>query len=82
MLTRYMSYVNIDETDINWADAAEVTAYSEDVISAKFPLSYIDEYTMYVIMSIAIAPLVPRIATAAAGATRPAPCWEALSGSG
>ena len=37
---------------------------------------------MYVTISIAIAPDLPRRATAAAGATRPAPCWDALRGRG
>lgn len=41
-----------------------------------------DVTAMYVIISIAIAPERPRSATAAAGATRPAPCWSALRGSG
>lgn len=41
-----------------------------------------DVTAMYVMMSIAIAPERPSSATAAAGATRPAPCWSVLSGSG
>lgn len=41
-----------------------------------------DVTAMYVTISIAIAPDFPRSATAAAGATRPAPCCAVLRGSG